>query len=257
MGVEYRHFIVPWARSFCPTSSQLARFVRLLEEENWIAVPGTEKFRKMNELEGRNPEQEHFGSRQLPPRLKIQRIKFEPLPYPLLEEWFEDRRTEDLKLSISVSKAGAIGLRGPFLGEDEPWEECYHDFDLHLGRTFICQTSDSIEPGHKFNLVCRCGAELAYYDPDMDIFYAQRIHPDCPECARPFDPHSLEFVIRDGWTNESSTITGGATYRFAVVVDCGKCLPPRDNGPIKVSLDLMALCRLVFETDFYEVGEIY
>ena len=44
-------------------------------------------------------------------------------------------------------------------------------------------------------------------------------------CGAAFDPRTRKASVRDPWTNETSRVPGGATFRFALAIDCGKCWP--------------------------------
>ena len=72
-----------------------------------------------------------------------------------------------------------------------------------------------------------------------------------------FDPSLIQVVVRDAWTGKKSLVIGGAMYRFAVVIDCGKCIPERGPSAIKANPLFLKLCERVMGHEFYEVGDIY
>jgi hypothetical protein len=67
----------------------------------------------------------------------------------------------------------------------------------------------------------------------------------------------IPVEVRDGWTGITSVIPGGTIYRFAVVVDCKKCIPERIASPIKADPRLLDVCRQMFGIPFYEVGGLH
>ena len=62
-------------------------------------------------------------------------------------------------------------------------------------------------------------------------------------CKAVFDPRRLAAVVIDGWTGEKRLVYGGATSRFAVVVDCGKAMVKwRSVGAEPALVSLLADC---------------
>jgi hypothetical protein len=88
------------------------------------------------------------------------------------------------------------------------------------------------------------------------LFYAPRMRTRCQACGRAFDPSERAATVRDPWTNEESKVRGGATFRFAVVVDCGKCWPAGESG-FGANDELRKLCESHFNRSFYEVLDVY
>lgn len=113
------------------------------------------------------------------------------------------------------------GLKHP-LGFTDDVEGAYFDLELHFSDDFVSARNEMIDP---VDALCDdCGQDLAY-EPDVmpDTFGAGRIRRSCPKCSSPFRPQDHVVVFRDGMTGQESELKGGATYRFAIVVDCGKC----------------------------------
>jgi hypothetical protein len=122
-----------------------------------------------------------------------------------------------------------------------------------LSGEYVQHVSELIDP---INATCECGEDLEYY-PEDDIFYSSRIRNPCPQCARPFDPSAIEVVVRDGWTGDESQVRGGAIYRFAITIDCHKCIPERKSVPIRANPAFIELCERQFGESFYEVADVY
>ena len=102
-----------------------------------------------------------------------------------------------------------------------------------------------------------CGAELRHEaeSGSESLFYAPRLLATCKQCGKPFDPSTRVAKVRDPWTNTESDMPGGATFRFALVVDCGKCWP--DDGAFHVHPELRRLCEAHFGRPFDEIPSVY
>jgi hypothetical protein len=62
--------------------------------------------------------------------------------------------------------------------------------------------------------------------------------------------------VTDGRTGKASSRPGGATYLFAVVIDCGKGFA-RQSWPIWASDDFYALVTKTLDVPFYQIGDFY
>ena len=112
--------------------------------------------------------------------------------------------------------------------------------------------SECIEPYDR--TTCECGTNLVAGDADTP-FYTKLIHAVCPSCGRLVDVTHWPAVIRDGFTGEPHAVSGGATSRFALSIDCGKGFP--SETPMRVVSDLADLFKRVFGCECYEVGDFY
>jgi hypothetical protein len=248
MGVEYRHYLISRPNSFRPNGRQLAALVESLAKDNWIAAPGSDALREMALLDGVAQEEADDGWARL-----WKRPDFESVPRSLTPKWFEGQTSIDLRLGFPVNHGDRIGLCYPLVNDAGPPEDPYYEIELRSSRDYVHHVSEEIEPALT---ICVCGEPLEYY-PDYDVFYASRIKIQCPRCSAPFDPSSINVVVRDGWTGDKSLVKGGAIYRFAIVVDCGKCIPERRRVPIKANPRFVDLCQRVMGCAFYEIGDIY
>jgi hypothetical protein len=245
MGVEYSHFLIPRPNSFRPNAEQLARFVQSLGEHNWIARPGSDAMRKWESLDGVALD-DYWARICLPDEDSL-------APHVLTASWFQQATVGDLKLGFPVEHGLDVGLQYPLLSDLGPPEDPYYEIQLHVATDFIHHSSEliqAIEP------VCSCGQQLEYDEPE-DVFFAPRIRRGCPRCSKEFDPSTLQVRVRDGWTNKRSVVSGGAIYRFAIVIDCGKCIPERKDNPIRANPTFVHFCQDSFGHCFYEVGDIH
>ncbi len=111
-------------------------------------------------------------------------------------------------------------------------------------------------------LMCTCG-ECLEYNVEDDIFYSHyyaenrppRINYKCPECKNRIDLSNYPAVIRNGLTGNPSTVNGGASYRFSIVIDCDKSHPLPKEDEIFINHELMELCENILECSLYEVND--
>jgi hypothetical protein len=137
--------------------------------------------------------------------------------------------------------------------------EPYYTLELHLCSDYVYHMSELIDPFPN-KVWCACGQLLEYYAEGerSNIFSSSRIHCVCPNCRSDFDPARQCARVRHGWTGETiGFIPGGAAYRFAVVVDCGKCIPDREMGRIDFEPDLVSVCKKRLGCDFYQLTDLY
>jgi hypothetical protein len=62
--------------------------------------------------------------------------------------------------------------------------------------------------------------------------------------------------VRDG-DDEPTLREGGVLYRFAVIVDCGKCFPRGAATTLHFHPELRALCERVLGCGFVEAANFY
>jgi hypothetical protein len=179
-----------------------------------------------------------------------------PAPFPLTGAWLNLRMAKDLILAWPVSDLAGTTLRYPLRPcPDDP----YHELQIHLCPDYVYHCSELIDP-LTTEVRCPCGESLEFGPPAgvPDVFYSGRIHFICPSCGKEFQPEQLTARVRNAWTGEElGLIAGAAIYRFAIIVDCGKCLPPSDTGAIDFEPDLVALCQTQLGCSFYQVNDLY
>lgn len=256
MGVEYCHYLIPRPNSFRPTAEQLLELIGEWEKDHWIAAPGTDAFKKLVAIESRLYESPQYNWAQLRLPQQSRKIRMPAaIPYPITVEWLKEQLTGESRFEFPVEHADQIGLQYPLENYSGIPDDPYYEIEIHLSHDYVHHSSECIEP---VPTRCRCGEELEYYpDDDADVFFASRIRTQCPKCSRAFDPSKCFVSCRDGFTGDWSELQGGAAYRFAIVIDCGKCFPRPFEPPLVVSPRLLDLCQRVLKTDFYQVGDFY
>jgi len=142
-----------------------------------------------------------------------------------LELLLTDRQDMDVLVKWPNWDLNLSGLKYPLTLLPETGS-VYYDIEIHLGGLTIYHTSEIIEPFER--LRCGCGAAIQNIGPsDCSPFYDAELPNQCPSCGHPMNYACLPLTIRDGFTGTKSKSLGGAAYRFAVVIDCGKCWPER------------------------------
>ncbi|HEU4390449.1 MAG TPA: hypothetical protein VFV34_21775 [Blastocatellia bacterium] len=238
MGVEYQHYLIPRPNSFAPSAVQIGGLIHQLIADNWLWVPETAI---SGEVTQRVPRERGGPERR-------------PIPLPITINWLIEQLTRDqfLLLEWNARNIVNLGIKYPFLTIPVAAEEVYYSLALHWSGDYIYHTSEIIEPFDETR--CRCGTDLGF-DAQNDVFYESRLRSACPSCGRPFDPSDLTAVSRHPWTGEPlPPVAGGATYRFAVVLDCGKCIPECD-GNITLDPAFKESCEMAVSCPLYEVGD--
>jgi hypothetical protein len=253
MGVEYRHFLIPRPNSFLPEPEQVISLLTGLVEDRWIVDPDSESFPNME-----------FGwmssysfAEKTGAYAQHTRRYWSSFPFPFSANWFGKHHAQDLILCWPVENLAVSGLRYPLNSNQFDPSETYYELQLHFSPEYVYRMSEVIEPFTAPIACAQCGEALEFWPQEDDaggIFYSARLHSCCPRCATPFDVARLSAVVRDGRTGEPNSVPGGACYRFAIVVDCGKCIP----GPnVKVAPRLRNLCQDKLGYSFYEIGDFY
>lgn len=143
----------------------------------------------------------------------------------------------DFKLIWPVESSKESGLEYPLTPFPE-WGDAYYELEIHSATDFVYHTSEVIDPFRE--VACECGWHLEFEMPfrrwpdGPPVFFEPRIYRLCPACGRAFLPQRLTARVRDGYTGEASQRAGGATYLFAVVIDCGKGFA-REGWPIRAT----------------------
>ncbi|WP_165068437.1 hypothetical protein [Paludisphaera rhizosphaerae] len=253
MGVEYRHFLIAEDNTYRPGPEELARLVNALLEAGFVARGGSGDFDIMA-----------AAISILPPDadcyVQIGDQEYAPFPCPCSAGNFADLVGRDFIIRWEVDSINEAGLKYPLDPFPEEGEDAYYDIELHMARDFVYQTAECIDPFGEVK--CSCGQVLEYWERDGDrairpVYYSQRIHRECPACGEPFLPQRLIARIRVGHAGDAGERAGGATYLFAVVVDCSKDFARGIDAPIRAIDAFLILVEKTLGRRFYEIGEYY
>lgn len=212
MGVEYRYLLIPRDNQYRPDVEVVRRLIETWRANNFAACPGTPQHAAMN-----------FHTHST----TYAHAAVTGASICTAEGWrsFEDDRLGvvskgELILQWPVTNTLEARLKNP-LGLVDEVEGTYFNLELHFSDDFVSHSTEMIDPPDARCSNCR--KDLEYWpDADADIFYAGRIRQVCPACSMSFRPQDHAIAYRDGITGEEGELKGGATYRFAIVIDCGK-----------------------------------
>jgi hypothetical protein len=264
MSTESRIFLIPRNNSFKPDAESLARFLDELRKGAWICDPEAPDFAALTFTTMR---QSAFASKTgAYCKVSVSTGKgsnadsgYAAFPTANVAIWLRARGDADFRIVWPVENYEAVSssLRYP-LDWSNPLspDAIYYDLELWVSHDYVYKTAEAIDPFDDEH--CHCGAPLTY-DAEEEggaLFYALRMRARCPECGRPFDPSERSALVRDPWTGLESEVRGGATFRFALVVDCGKCIP-RDPISVRLKKELRQLCEYHWQQRFYEIVELY
>ena len=263
MGTEYRRWLIPKGNVFCPSGAGIAKLVLKLRAEKWIVDPASASF-SMLRFDGAPLAAKSGGFSKRAIDVATPRnaaAGWAPTPHPHAAEWIDHPDRADLTLRWPVHPKegwqwGPTSVHHPLTPmEGAPAPHAY-DLEIHRGEDFIYPLSECIDA---IDTTCTCGEDLAFEWDDDEIHSpfggATGIFTECSECSRTFDPARALADMTDPLTGKKTSVRGGAAYRFALVVDCGKHFPP--DGPMPAfHPELKALVETEFGRDFYEIGAI-
>lgn len=247
MGVEYSHYLLPRRPSFRPSAERIARFAGLLRAEGWILGPGDAAFTKM--VSGFN-----FGPRATYGRARRTGASFRArgesgsAPFPLEPEWLRARKAM-LELSWPIEGALEIGARYPL----SPWpyvrEGVSFELQLRWSRYLLpLLGSYTTSPDAR---ACACGAAP---QPARDEPFFGALSSQCRACGAPRDLSRLALTVDD--SGERVRVDGGGYHRFAVVIECGGCIPEQSRA-IRVDPQLAQLASRCFGCELVELGLVH
>ena len=247
MGVEYRHYLVPRPSNFMPAAEQLAGFINALAAERWILTPDSAEFGKRTNV---NVPRESAATGATISHRQRER---KPAPFPLTVAALEPLIDRHTRLLWHFFDPTTCRLQHPLTPIDRlPFDETYYDIGFEWSPSLVYRQSECIDPFDK--TTCSCGTELAFED-ETAPFYSSFIQARCPKCARSTDVSTWRALYHDGLTGEETTVSGGATSRFVLIVDCGKGFPA--DGPMALKPGLVAAFRNALRCDCYEIGDFY
>jgi hypothetical protein len=285
MGVETKLYLIPRRNDFRPTAQQLTILIDSLVQGNFLPNPSSIEFHRMS-YEYTNLSHHAAASGAIWLRFRQNTSSFVvPPPANALGAL----ESGDHIIRWPVENLEKSGLASP-VDADLDFEEgpFYYDFELHLSDDYVYHTSEIVEPFD--NTDCACGQSLEMdpegealaSEPDKSgfvnrllkqiglaskneiphinsyLFYAQRIMRTCSRCGTQFTPQSLKAAIVDGMTGEEEIVDGGASYRFAIVLDFGKALNGYDFDPFPgVTTSLKSICEASLGETFYTVFDSY
>lgn len=266
MAVEYARYLIPVPATFVPSCEQVMELIGALTAGGWlperdspclqrvqyripdenareIYTPATPWLFTLLPWVTRRPESRTWS--QFPPQMDAPAV----INASFVQERYDDG---GLWLEYHVSRLDQADVRYPLARLDHKPKGAYFGLRFMMSEDFVYQTSETLDGYDDVN--CSCGHPLVYEKP-RDVFSPLCHFPlQCPECEREFDPAERSFRVYDGFTGEASEVAGGTVFRFAVVMDCGKCRPEAD---VEFCAEFRGVCRDVLGCEFIEIGEMY
>lgn len=224
MGVTFTHLLLPVPRSRTPSHAELARVIGRLVNEGGLLAPESPSLPHMRFDEG-SILNKHASSTGCYIQFRWDEARSFPCP-PSAEDLaaVTDR---DFKLVWPVVSLKASGLHYPLtlLPDYMDPVDVYYDLEIHWGREYIYRTSELIEP-FAYEACGACGANLNVPDDEIldEAVFHIRLYRRCPACGVEFHPEDRPALVHDPMAlSPAHPISGGATSRFALSVECGKC----------------------------------
>ena len=240
MGVEYQRWLMPKGSAFLPSSAGIAKLIERLRKDRWIPDAGGHAFKTVdNEFDDDAA------------RLAARR---ERLPTPITAQWLDDPDREELRIVWRVEGKDAQSLQHPLSRKVDG--AAPYSIEIHRASDYIYPVSATIG---RVPTKCACGDDLAFgWDEDevVPAFEASTgIFHECEACSRTFDPSKGLGTIKNPFDGSTEQVRGGAAYRFALKVDCGKSFV--SDAALCCAPELVALVQDEFGRDFFEVGDLY
>jgi len=240
-GVEYERWLIAKGSVFLPSAAALVKLVERLRKDGWIGKTGGVAVSTVEASSSDEP-----GARTAAATV--------PLPAVLTAAWLDEPEREELRLVWPVEGAAVSALRYPLsLRPDGP---VTYTVELHRASDYVYPTSETIDA---VPTRCVCGEELAFqWDTDevVPAFEASSgIFAECEACSRTFDPAKGSAEVQNPFDGSSESIRGGAAYRFALKVDCGKCFV--EDASLAFAPELVALLEEEFGREFVQIGAAY
>ena len=262
MGVEYERWLIPKGNSFSPAATSVVKLVERLRKEGWILDPASPALAKLR-FQGKRAERAKvtggYAVKTVENRFGRDAVAkldagTEPMPAELTKDWLEDPDREELRLVWPVDFTGSTTVKYPL--NLTPDGDVYYSLEIHRCLEYVYPTAETIEA---LPSVCRCGEDLAFEWDDEELVPAfgasTGIFAECEECSRTFEPAKGTATITNPFDDTTEEVPGGAAYRFALKVDCGKCFV--EDGKLAFAPELVALMETEFGRPFYEVGCVY
>jgi hypothetical protein len=240
MGVEYERYLIAKGNAFSPSAVAVAKLIERLQKDGWIASGG----QAVTTVENT------FGDDVRAKRS----ASTKPLPAAITAGWLDDPDREELRLVWPVQGGETRPPKHPLTRRPEG--KAGYALELHRAHDYVYPIAESIEP---IPTLCVCGEDLGFHWDEEEVVPAfgssSGIFAECEACSRTFDPTKGAAKLTNPFDGTTSQARGGAAYRFALKVDCGKCFVA-DPG-LAFAPELVALVEDEFGREFFEVGAMY
>jgi len=235
MSGNYQRWLLAKGNVLSPGPAALAKLIERLRKEKWIPASGGQAMRTVDKADAAKA--------------------IEDLPKDITADWIAGApEREEMRLVWNV-KGDAGGLEYPL--SMKPEGTVSYTIELHRAPEFVYPVADNIE---MIDTTCNCDEDLAFDWDEDEVVPAFKssvgIFAECEECSRTFDPAQETAAITNPFDeDDDEDVRGGAAYRFALKVDCGKSFV--EDAKLTFAKPLLALFEEEFGRSFYEVGAKY
>jgi len=215
LGVEFRVYLIPRDNTIRPGGVAVSRLIASLRHERFVHGDLTRRTTSMR-----------AGDKS------ISDVDVAALEAGEVLAFFQTR--DHLQENLQHP------LVSPYVDGDEGG---YCDLEFRFSDDFVANGNEYIDP---IDETCRCGTVLGYWPEDgaPDLFYSGRIHRVGPRCGEAFKPQERLAAARNAMTGDNKPpIRGGLTYRFAIVVDCGKSRPMDADAEPTTTVEFKRTCE--------------
>ena len=241
MSAHYARWLVAKGNIFSPAAASVVKLIERLKKESWISPQGGHAVKTVENTFGNDAAAKRSAST-------------EPLPASLTASWLEEGDREELRLVWSMEGDASSPVKFPL--SQRPDGNVSYSLEVHRADEYVYPSANTIA---RVPTTCNCKEDLSFEWDEDELVPAfgtsTGIFAECEECSRTFDPSKGSAIITNPFDKSTEEVRGGAAYRFALKVDCGKqfVADPR----LVFSPDLVALVESEFGRPFYEFGALY
>lgn len=256
MGVEFTNLLIPRDNTFRPDGAAVRRLIAAWRQSNFVVAPGSAAQQRMS----------FDGMTDYASAAKTGASLQTPSEWRSFEDAYLDAFDAlggEFIIQWPVQNRRESGITHPLADIDETADSAYYDLELHFSDDFVDVQNEMI---FVEEAQCSCGEDLQHdhsFDDlarGADIFYAGRVRRACPNCGELFRPQDHTALYTHGITGAESELPGGAMYRFAIVIDCGKCWRTisgeKDAIPV-ARKEFIETCSAAIGAPLYQVGYFY
>lgn len=250
MGVEYRYYLIPRDNTYRPSPEAVGRLIEAWRDSKFAVRPGSPEHTALDYESG---------------SINYAHAATTGASLHTSQGWRGFSDTDigrvgngELVLQWPVTRTVEREVRHP-LGLIDEEDGVYFDLELHFSDDFVEVCSEVIDP---MDTGCSECDEPLGYSLDVgkpDVFRSSRIRRTCPKCKTEFRPQDRTATYHDGMTCDESDLQGGATYRFAIVIDCGKCWQTETSGDVAPAAteEFVSVSSKALGIPLYGVGDFY
>jgi hypothetical protein len=241
MSAGYARWLIARGNAFSPGAAAVTKLIDKLREEGWIGGQGAGGVAVITV-------ENTFGEDAAAKRA----ASTKPLPAEISTEWLDDPDREELRMVWPVT--GPTTLKYPL--SQKPEGAATYALEIHRASEYVVPSSETIEA---VPTICQCGEDLAFEWDDEELVptfaRSSGIFAECEDCSRTFDPSKGTAEIENPFDGSRAEVRGGAAYRFALKVDCGKAFVA--SAQLAFAPELVALVEKHFGRELFEVGTRY